>query len=132
VNVLVYRLEDLRTSEYAAPAERTPVCKERRRTGVVAVFNLHPIIDEVPTLLSERDALDFRNDNGSLAAAKSIEFYPTVSLPVSLYARMFRSRHLFSWGRYQTVSNVQAAIHDSLPYAGTSFYHLSNQVSDAA
>jgi hypothetical protein len=55
----------------ATSATQAAVCKEcdgRSRAGTV--FNLDPVVDEVSALLSERDALDVRDDNGFLATVK--------------------------------------------------------------
>jgi hypothetical protein len=67
-----HRLKDsLRSSKYATPATQAAVSKEcDGRSHTVTVFNLDPIVDEVSALLSERDALDIRDDNGFLATVK--------------------------------------------------------------
>src|SRR6266851_1162612 len=54
---LSYCLQDsLRPTKNASPATQTSVCKERcRGCRAIAVFNFHPVVDEVSSLLSVRD-----------------------------------------------------------------------------
>jgi len=69
---LSYRLQyPLGSSKYASPTKQTSVRKEGNRgRRAVAVFNFDPIVYEVSSLLSIRDASNVRDDHGFLPAVK--------------------------------------------------------------